>query len=117
MEARIEKAFEAMKSLVTVQQCGITSAYLKLKLQELYLAHEYQEKLQEETEEQRRIREQMRDEEIAAREFEKAKKEAEKEEQRYSAALAKARAEAGAALGAEKAKFDARVAELEQRLA
>jgi Domain of unknown function (DUF4041)/T5orf172 domain len=117
METRMEKAYEAINALVTVQECAITPGFLKLKLQELYLAHEYQEKLQEEKDEQRRIREQMRDEELAAREFEKARKESEKEEQRYTAALAKARAEAGAALGAEKAKFDARVAELEQRLA
>jgi predicted nuclease with TOPRIM domain len=117
METRIQKSYEAINSLVTVQECGLAPAFLQLKLQELYLAHEYQEKLQEEKEEQRRIREQMRDEELAAREIEKARKEAEKEEQRYAAALAKARSEAGAALGAEKAKFDAKVAELEQRLA
>ncbi len=48
MEARIRKAYEKVNSLAEVQKCQISQSYLELKLKELFLAHEYQEKLQEE---------------------------------------------------------------------
>ena len=53
-EARVRKAWEMINSLAQVQQCRITPDYLALKLEELFLAHEYQEKVYEEKEEQRR---------------------------------------------------------------
>ncbi|MEW5931182.1 MAG: DUF4041 domain-containing protein [Gemmatimonadota bacterium] len=117
MEARIEKAFEAINKLGDVQKCVITRDFLNLRLEELFLAFEYQEKIQAEKEEQRRIREQMREEEIAQREMEKARQEAEREEQRYEQALQKAREEIDQAVGAKQAKLSAKIAELEARLA
>lgn len=84
MEARIKKACETINGLAEVQSCRIAPNYLQLKLQELSLVHEYEEKLQAEKEEQRRIREQMREEEVALREIEKARQDAEKEEARYA---------------------------------
>lgn len=117
MEARIRKAFEIINSLAEVQQCRIASEYLDLKLQELYLSHEYEEKVQAEKEEQRRIREQMRDEEIARRELERAQAEAEREEARYEQALAKAREEVESAAGAKQERLHQKIEELQQRLA
>lgn len=117
MEARIKKAFEVINSLAEVQQCRIVGAYLDLKLQELYLSHEYEDKLQAEKEEQRRIREQMRDEEIAQRELERAQAEAEREETRYEQALAKAREEVESAAGAKQERLNQKIEELQQRLA
>ncbi|WP_437816168.1 DUF4041 domain-containing protein [Sorangium sp. So ce1078] len=117
MEARITKAWEAINGLVSVQQCEITKAYLDLKLQELYLSHEYEEKVQAEKEEQRRIKEQMREEEIAIREIEKAKQEAEREEQRYAEALRKAEEEVRRAAGAKQQKLLGQIEELQKRLA
>ncbi|HEY0143409.1 MAG TPA: DUF4041 domain-containing protein [Thermoanaerobaculia bacterium] len=116
MEARINKAHEVINSLAQVQQCSITDRYRALRLAELRLVHEYEEKLQEEKEEQRRIREQMREEEIAVREMEKARLEAEREEQRYEKALAKAREEAERAAGAKQEKLLADIEELQRRL-
>jgi hypothetical protein len=116
MESRIKKAHEVINSLAEVQKCTIAVRYLNLKLQELYLAHEYQEKVQAEKEEQRRIREQMRDEEIAQREFEKARLDAEREEQRYQQALTKAREEAERSVGVKQEKLLAQVEELQRRL-
>lgn len=116
MEARIRKAWEAINVLVGVQQCQITQAYLDLKLQELYLVHEYQEKLQEEKEEQRRIREQMREEEIAQRELEKATLDAEREERRYAEALRKAHEEAERAVGQKQQRLLGQIEELQRRL-
>jgi hypothetical protein len=117
MEARIAKAWEAINGLASVQQCEITKAYLDLKLQELYLSHEYEEKVQAEKEEQRRIKEQMREEEIAIREIEKAKQEAEREEQRYAEALRKAEEEVQKAAGAKQQKLLSQIEELQKRLA
>jgi cellobiose-specific phosphotransferase system component IIA len=116
METRIQKAFEAINKLGDVQKCSITPVFLKLRLEELFLAFEYQEKIQAEKEEQRRIREQMREEEIALREMEKARQDAEREEQRYEQALQKAREEVDQAAGAKHARLSAKIMELEARL-
>ncbi|GAA4379640.1 hypothetical protein GCM10023186_17240 [Hymenobacter koreensis] len=117
MEARIRKAYEVVNSLVVVQQATLAPTYLELKLKELYLAHEYQEKLQAEKEEQRQIREQMREEELAQREIEKAKLDAEKEEKRYADALRKAQEEVATANGAKQAKLLADIEQLQLKLA
>lgn len=117
MEARINKAFETINSLAEVQQCRIVADYLAWKLDELHLSHEYEEKVQAEKEEQRRIREQMRDEEIAQRELERAQQEAEREEARYASALAKAREEIESAAGAKHDRLQQKIEELQQRLA
>ncbi|KFA91525.1 DUF4041 domain-containing protein [Archangium violaceum] len=117
MEARIQKAAEAITHLAEVQQCFIAKQYVSLKLDELHLAYEYQEKLQEEREEQRRIREQMREEEAAQRELERAKLEAEREARRDEDALNKARAELEKAEGSKQQKLLERIAELERKVA
>ena len=70
MEKRIDKAWGALNKTSSSKNIEITATYRDLKLNELYLAHEYQEKKYEEREEQRRIREQMREEERAQREME-----------------------------------------------
>jgi multidrug efflux pump subunit AcrA (membrane-fusion protein)/flagellar motility protein MotE (MotC chaperone) len=116
MEARIEKAYEMLTDLASVQKCEIARAYLVLKLDELHLAFEYEEKKQEEKEEQRRIREQMREEETARRELERARENAEKEEERAAAALEKARREVADAVGAKQARLVSQIEELERRL-
>ena len=116
MGERIEKAFLAINKLGESQNCFITPGYLRLKIQELHLAHELEEKKQAEKEEQREIRAQMREEAQAEKELEKAQQAAEKEEVRYSEALEKARAEIAEAEGAKQAKLAEKIAELERRL-
>ncbi len=117
MEARIRKAWEALNDLVDVQKCRIVVEYLDLKLQELHLVYEYEERVQKEREEQRVIRERMRDEEIAQREIEKARLEAEDQEAQYQDALLRARDEAEKTVGEKQERLLAKVAELERRLA
>lgn len=116
MEQRIYKSLEAINKLVSIQRCEITYDYLKLKLEELYLVHEYQEKVYEEKEEQRRIREQIREEEIARREIEKARLDAEKEETRFAEALRKAREDVEHSVGAKQQKLLLQIEELQRRL-
>ena len=113
MEERIRKACDAINQLGTVFQVSITQEFLRLKLDELRLTHEYEEKKHQEREEQRRVRDQIRDEEKAQREIEKARQEAEEEEDRYQKSLEKARAEAAAATGTQLEKLTEQIRSLE----
>ena len=116
METRIRKSYEAINKISVSQHCSLSATYLDLRLRELYLVHEVQEKLQAEKETQRQIREQMREEEQAQREIEKAKLDAEKEERRYAEALRKAQQEMQKATGEAQQKLLAQIEALEQQL-
>lgn len=116
MEERIKKSFEMVNKLGTTHNSSITIEYLNLKLEELYLCYELQEKLQKEKEEQRRIQDQIREEEKVQREIEEAQKHAETEEQRYQKALDKARTEIDKAKGKELQNLKEQLEELEKKL-
>lgn len=116
MEARIEKAYEAINKLGSTHQITVTKDYFSLKLQELRLEFELQEKLYQQKEEQRKIREQMREEEKAQREIEKARKDAEDEEERNEKALQKARTEVEKAKGKELERMTEKIKVLEENL-
>ena len=113
---RIINVFHAINKLGKSQRCEISQAYLNLKIEELRLVHEYQEKLQAEKEEQYRIREQMREEARAQRELEKAQQEAEKEERRYQVALDRARRKIEKTTGARHTKLQSEVQRLNELL-
>ena len=81
MEKRIKKAYEIINRLNSSHNATISSEYLDLKLKELYLNYEMAKKLQEEKEEQRAIKELIREEEKAQRDFEREILRAEKEEE------------------------------------
>jgi hypothetical protein len=95
----------------------ISAAYLNARLLELKWAAAVNELKIMEREEQRRIREQIREEERARREFEKAVKDAQREEDILKQALEKARKEVAEASADEKAKLEKQMAELAQKLA
>jgi hypothetical protein len=115
-EARIHKAFEAINKLAETNKCEITDNYLRLKLKELYLTHEFHEKKREEQEEQRRIKEEMAEEQRALKELEKAQRDAEKQEQTYQKALEDARRQMEQATGKKHAQLEEKIAELQRRL-
>jgi len=116
MEARIEKAYEAINKLGSTHQTTVTKEYYDLKVEELRLEFELQEKLYQEKEEQRKIREQMREEEKAQREIEKARNDAEEEEERYQKALEQAQAEINKTTGKELDTLNERIKQLEENL-
>lgn len=116
MEKRIEKSFEMINKLNVTNNIIIDDMYLKCKLDELWLTHEYREKQHDEKEEQKAIREQMREEEKAQKEFEKAQKEAEKEEANYQKALDKARKELSNANHEELSELESKIKQLEEQL-
>lgn len=116
MKERITKSFETINKIGESQTVTIQSEYLDLKIKELVLEHEYQQKRQKEKEDLRAAQEEMREEEKARREFEQAQKDAEKEEANYQKALDKARKEVEQATGEKQSKLQGQIEKLEQEL-
>jgi hypothetical protein len=116
MEQRITKSCEEINKLGHSNRVMITRPYYESKLAELHLVHEHREKLQAEKDEQKRIREELREQEKARAEIEKAQAQAEKDEAQRTQALEKARAELAAAMGAQHDKLEALVKKLETEL-
>ena len=86
---KIRKSYEALNRMNTKSDVSISNEYLELKINELQLAYEYAVKKQEEKEEQRRIREQMREEARMLKEIEEKRRDIEKEQKHYANALEK----------------------------
>lgn len=95
----------------------INKGYLDARLEELNWAVATMELRRIELEEQKEIRQQMREEEKARRDIEKAMKEAEKEEKMLQKALEKVRKELEGASEEQKAKYEGELAELQSKLA
>lgn len=94
----------------------ITPEYLDVRLDELKWAVIVQELKRNEKEEQRAIKERIREEERAQREFEKALKEAAKEEDVLRKAMEKAQREVERATDEQRAEFEAKLRELNEKL-
>ena len=116
MEERIRKAFSAINGLGDVEHITITDLYLILKVEELRLVQEFEQKRYEIREGQRRIREQIREEERAQKEIDDALAESASDEEKYSAAVQKARDEATQAMGAKLEKLTEQINRFEAKL-
>lgn len=89
MEARIRRSFETCNKLLSSVDAWWKDIVLETKLQELYLAHEYQVKRQEEKEAIRQSREAQREQEKLEREIQEARAKIEKERKHFTTAIAK----------------------------
>jgi hypothetical protein len=114
---RIDKLAGSLEKSATTLHCGFNIEYVKLKYEECKLQYQFTLKKQEEQDEQRLIREQIREEQKAIKEFERAILQAEKEEKMYRDLLHKAREELGSASDENRLITEQRIAELEQQLA
>lgn len=94
----------------------ITEAFRDTRLEELRWGAVLVELKNLEREEQRAIRERIREEERARREYEKAIRDAAKDEAKIQAALEKARAEMALASESQKAKYEQQLAGLMEKL-
>jgi len=94
----------------------ITVEYHAARLNELKWAVTAHALKEREREEQRQLREQIREEEKARREYERALKEAAKEESTLRKAMEKAQQQVAAANEAQRADFEARLAALQEQL-
>jgi len=86
-EKRIHKSFEACNRLGRVMSVRLSDQYLSLKLDELHLAHEFQIKKQEEKEEAKRVREELREQQKLEQEIRAAREKIAKERKHFAAAL------------------------------
>lgn len=97
MEERIRRSFETCNKLLNTMDVLWKDIVLARKLQELYLAHEYQIKRQEEKEAARQAREDQREQEKLGREIREARAKIEKERRHFTSALQKLQLRFGAA--------------------
>jgi translation initiation factor 2B subunit (eIF-2B alpha/beta/delta family) len=117
LEQKIRDAFQLVNNNgKAFRDAVITQEYLTARLSELKWAIVAQELKWQEQEEQRMIREQIREEEKARREFERAIKEAQKEEETLIRLIEKAQKEVSLATDEQKAKFEEKLKELEGKL-
>jgi vacuolar-type H+-ATPase subunit I/STV1 len=117
MEERISKSFAAINDLGQVMKVSISESYMDLKLAELRLEHELEQKKHDVIEEQRAAREKIREQEKAHREAEAELEKAVQDEDKFSKAIEKAKVEAAKAGGEEHARLTNRILELEEKLA
>lgn len=113
---KLNKVFDQLNSFSSVFEAEVSVEYYKLKLVEMQIAVEYQYKIEAEREEQRAIKEQMREEAKAQAEAEKAIKDAEKEQKAYEKALEKAKRDLAAASDEAKEALNNQIAQLEAQL-
>lgn len=117
LRAQIKDAFLLVNANgVAFRNARISDDYLSLRVRELDMAAAVVELKRQDDEEQRRIRERIREEEKAQRDYDRALKDAAKDEDSARKALEKARAELASSGAAERAKFEARMRDLEERL-
>ncbi len=113
---KIERSRDAISKLGDIMSIRIAHDYYQLKLKEMYLAFEYQEKKQEEKEEQREARARLREEQKLAREIEEERKKLEKEQKHYENALKQLKMQIAAAPQEEQEALAAKKEELESQL-
>lgn len=116
MTKRIRTSCDAISKLGTVMSISISSTYLNLKIKELRLAFEYQQKKQEEKERLRQLRAEERERVKLEKEIEETRKKLEKEKKHYSNALEKLSAQLAVATEQELPALKEKKAELESQL-
>lgn len=112
MEKRIVKAKEQIDNLNSSSKIFISDDFLKLKLEELYLTHEYREKLKHERDERAEAARLQREEQRLLRDME----EAERQEEHYTKLLEKAKLEAANITGERISAYDEQIKLLEKQL-
>ena len=83
IKERLKKAYETQNKLNTTNNLKISDQYYNLKIDELNLSFEYQQKKKEEKDRLREKREELREQERVAREIEERRKEYQKEKNHY----------------------------------
>lgn len=117
LEQEIRNAFSLVNhNGAAFRSARITDSYLTMRFEELKWAVTAKVLKDEEKEEQRWLREQIREEEKARREYERAIKDAAKEEDTLRKTMEKVQRQAEAANEVQRAEFEAKLFELESTL-
>jgi hypothetical protein len=113
---QIEKKAEVLEKSCITLRCGFNIDYVELKFEECKLQFEFALKKKEEQEEQRAIREQMREEVRVQKQYEDAVKDAEREELKLTRLLEKAREHMAQETELERSLSLAKISLLEEQL-
>ncbi|MYM85091.1 DUF4041 domain-containing protein [Duganella sp. FT50W] len=113
---QIEKKAEVLEKNCMTLRCGFNIDYVELKFEECKLQFEFTLKKKEEQEEQRAIREQMREEVRVQKQYEDAVKDAEREELKLTRLLEKAREHMAQETELERSLSLAKISLLEEQL-
>lgn len=117
LEQEIKDAFTLVNhNGKAFREARVSPEYLTSRIDELKWAAIVQQLKLEEREEQRRIKEQIREEEKARRDYERAMREAAKEEDLLRRAMEKAQAQIDQASDDQKAKYEKQLVDLTERL-
>ena len=115
---RIESAKATIDKLGQTMNINISYEYFELKIKELHLAFEYQQMKQKEKEEQRMLREQLREEAKLKKEIEEARRKIKKEQTHYQNAIFAIKEKiASAKTSDDKEIFEQKLSELEEQAA
>lgn len=115
-EKRITSSRDAISKLGNLMSISISPQYYRLKIEELYLAFEYQQKKQVEKEEQKEARARLREEAKLAKEIEAQRVKLEKEQTHYQNALQKITAQLATAAESERAAIEEKKMQIEAQL-
>lgn len=115
-EKRIHNSREAVSKLGRVMDVSITNKYYKLKIDELHLAFEWQQKKQQEKEEQREARAAEREAAKLAKEIEAERLKLSKAQTHYQNALEKINKQLATASEADRAAIEEKKAHIEAEL-
>lgn len=113
---RIERSFEQLNKLTSVNKVSITYPYLAEKLDELSLAYEYERKKEEEKEELREQRQKEREEKALQKEVERKKKIIDKDINHYENMISELQEKLKNLTGDEKNHIINQVDELKQKI-
>ncbi|ABQ13316.1 DUF4041 domain-containing protein [Dichelobacter nodosus] len=114
---RIEQLAESLEKMLVSLEIGLTPQYVMLKMKECKLYYQYQAAKELEAEEQRAIKEKMREDAQAQKEIERALREAEREELIAKQAVERLQKEMLAANEEQKAQYEAQLKNLQAKLA
>lgn len=119
---RIQTSCDAISKLGKIMQISISTAYMNLKIQEIYIAFEYAQAKQKEKEEQKELRAQMREEAKLQKELEAERQKLIKEQTHYANMIAKLKVQLATdpdntATQAKLAEYEVQYAETEKGIA
>ncbi len=115
-EKKIRSSADAISKLGNMMGIVISTKYLGLKIEELFLMHEYQIKKQNEKEEAKEIRQRQREEAKALKELEEERKKLEKEHTHYENAILRLNEQLGSAPDLEKEAIREKINQMEKTL-
>lgn len=115
-EKRITASRDAISNLGDMMRISISPQYYRLKIDELHLAFEYQQKKQEEKDALKEARARMREEAKLEKELEAERAKLEKEQTHYENVLSKIIAQLGTAAEADKPALEEKIRQIETQL-